>query len=402
MNGIRSFFAQKTVWIGLAAMIAVIAVLGWAILGSTVNPIPKNLPIALVAADRGAEIPGVGKVNVGEMIKQKLTTAQAPSGEASPFAWTVLDSETEALAGLDRQTYYAVMVLPDNLSANYISLMSPAPMSAGVRVLINQGKSGVAATMATQALGKMVEGINVQLREQAFVQIRQVGGSNVTIEQAKALAAPLAASFETVHPIAANTANGNAPVVLTQLAWLAALTASALLYLTGSKLKEAGRLAVVAAQLIAGAIYAAVAAGSELLISGSLFGLHVPDRTNTFLFLTLAVFCFFLLQSAVISWIGLKAMPILVLLFFFGLPILGLPPEFLPDTTRDWLYSWIPFRFSVEGLRDLFYFRQGLNVGAPAAILGWIGVAGAALMIVSVTKRRDVARGAAGIGGSAG
>ncbi|MDF2718730.1 MAG: hypothetical protein K0R28_5655, partial [Paenibacillus sp.] len=30
MNGIRSFFAQKTVWIGLAAMIAVIAVLGWA------------------------------------------------------------------------------------------------------------------------------------------------------------------------------------------------------------------------------------------------------------------------------------------------------------------------------------------------------------------------------------
>lgn len=403
MSGIRSFFAQKTVWIGLAAMIAVIAVLGWAILGSTVNPVPKNMPIALVAADRGAELPGAGKVNVGEMIKQKLTAAQAQAagGEAPPFAWTVLDSESEAMVGLDRQTYYAVMILPDNLSANYVSLLSPAPGTAGIRVLINQGKSGVAATMAAQALGKMVEGINAQLREQAFAQIQQARGTTVTITQAKALAAPLAASFETVHPIAANTANGNAPVVLTQLAWLAALTASALLYLTGGKLKEAGRLTVVAAQLIAGAVYAAVAAGSELLISGSLFGLRVPDWTNTFLFLMLAVFCFYLLQSAVISWIGLKGMPILVLLFFFGLPILGLPPEFLPDATRDWLYSWIPFRFSVEGLRDLFYFRQGLNVGAPAAILGWIGVAGAALMIASVTKRRDVAS-SAGIGGSAG
>lgn len=402
MSGVKSFFAQKIVGLGLVVMIAVIALLGWAILGSTVNPVPKNMPIALVAADEGAEIPGRGKVNIGDTLREKLTAAQTPAGEPSPFAWTVLDNEREASDGLDRQQYYAAVVLPENLSAAFVSLMSPNPQAAGVKVLINQGKSGVAASMVTQAVGKMIEGINIQLREQALGQIQQNSGSAVSIAQAKALAAPLAASFEIVHPIVPNTANGNAPVVLTQLAWMAALAASALLYAAGSKLREAGRWTVVCSQLAAGAVYAAVAAGGELLISAGLFGLDIPDWTNTYLFLLLAVFSFFLLQSAILAWIGLKGMPVLVLLFFFGLPILSLPPEFLPVATRDWLYSWIPFRFSVEGLRDVIYFRQGLNVGSPAAVLGWIGAVSAVLMTASVVKRRDVGRSAAGIGRTAG
>lgn len=390
MSGMRSFFTQKTVWGGLLAVIAAIALLGWAILGSTVNPVPKNMPLALVVADKGADIPGAGKVNIGETLEQKLTGGETPTGEPSPFVWTVLGSEREALDGLDRQQYYAAVVLPDNLSAAFVSLLSPSPQTASVRVLVNQGKNAAAATMVTQAVGKMLEGINTQLREQALGQLqqRQGPGAALSAAQAKALAAPLAASFETVHPIVANTANGNAPVVLTQLAWIGALAASALLYLTASKLKTAGRFGLTVSVLLAGAVYAAVGAAAELAIADYLFGLEVPDWPQTLLFLMLALFSFFLLQTAVLSWIGLKGMPLLVLLFFFGLPLLNLPPEFLPDATRDWLYAWIPFRFSAEGLRDLFYFRQGLNVGGPVSVLVWIGIAGAAVTLASAWKRR--------------
>lgn len=406
MSGMKRFMAQKTVWLGLVIMILIIALLGLAILGSTVNPVPRDLPVALVVADKGVDIPGRGSIRIGEQLREKLVAAQTPTGEPSPFKWTVLENEAEAVEGLDRQRYYAAIVLPDNLSASFGSLMSPAPQPAEVRVLVNQGKSAVAATMITQAVGNMMEGINTQLREQALAQIQQAQGGAVSVAQAKALAAPLAATFEAVHPIVRNTANGNAPVVLTQLAWMAALAACALLHVTGSKLGAAGGSnsggwAVVCSTLVAGAIYAVVAAGAILFIPNVLFGLEIPDWSVTFLFLLLTVFSFFLLQTAVVSWIGLKGMPILVLLFFFGLPILSLPPEFLPTAAKEWLYAWIPFRFSVEGLRDLFYFRQGLNVAEPAAILGWIGVAGAALMILTVSKRRRVARVAAGSGDAA-
>ncbi|WP_158289499.1 YhgE/Pip domain-containing protein [Paenibacillus flagellatus] len=389
MNGTKQYFAQKSVWAGLLAVVAIVALLGWAFVGSTVNPVPKRIPVALVAADKGADVPGKGRMNIGDVLKQKLTTEMTPTGEKSPFEWTVLDDEQAAAEGLDRQTFYAVVVLPETLSADFVALLSPQPKPAEVRVLVNQGKSGVAATMVTQAVGKMLEGANAALREQALGQLQQMKGDAVSIAQAKALAAPLAVTFQTVHPILPNTANGNAPVVLTQLAWISALAATVLLFVAAGKAGAgaSGGWGIAASQLIAGLAYAVVASAAILAVVGGLFGLDVPDVTETGLFLTLAVYSFFLLQSAIVNWIGLKGMPVLVLLFFFGLPILNLPPEFLPDAARDWLYSWIPFRFSAEGLRDLFYFRQGLNVGGPASVLGWIAAAGAVVLLASGAKR---------------
>ncbi|MFS0723665.1 hypothetical protein [Paenibacillus sp. 1P07SE] len=41
---------------------------------------------------------------------------------------------------------------------------------------------------------------------------------------------------------------------------------------------------------------------------------------------------------------------LLVLLMFFSMPLLNMAPEFLSQTTRDWIYSWTPLRFAVGGL----------------------------------------------------
>ena len=46
----------------------------------------------------------------------------------------------------------------------------------------------------------------------------------------------------------------------------------------------------------------------------------------------------------------------LVLLMFFSVPLLNMAPEFLSQTTRDWIYSWTPLRFAAGGLREVMYF----------------------------------------------
>ncbi|MGR3779028.1 hypothetical protein ACT1UG_25805 [Bacillus paramycoides] len=38
---------------------------------STVNPVPKDLPITMVIQDTGADLPGQGIINLGDKIKEQ-------------------------------------------------------------------------------------------------------------------------------------------------------------------------------------------------------------------------------------------------------------------------------------------------------------------------------------------
>ncbi|TXK82665.1 hypothetical protein FU659_14360 [Paenibacillus sp. N3.4] len=83
----------------------------------------------------------------------------------------------------------------------------------------------------------------------------------------------------------------------------------------------------------------------------------------------------------------MAGVPLFVLVFFFGAPVLSLPPQLLPGFSHDWLYSWLPLRFSLEGLRDLFYFRQGFNLSDPLWSLVSMGVGGIVIILLSVLKK---------------
>jgi polyferredoxin len=65
------------------------------------------------------------------------------------------------------------------------------------------------------------------------------------------------------------------------------------------------------------------------------YGMEIANMLNVWLLLWLIATAFFLLQSALLNWMGLPAMGILVLLFFFSMPVLNMPPEFLPQVTQD-------------------------------------------------------------------
>jgi ABC-type polysaccharide/polyol phosphate export permease len=93
--------------------------------------------------------------------------------------------------------------------------------------------------------------------------------------------------------------------------------------------------------------------------------------------------------SAVLSWTGIKGIPIFVIILFFGAPLLAMAPEFMSSFYREWIFSWLPIRFMVEGLRDLFFFGKNLSWNHPTSVLTWIGVVSMVVIFASVVKLRS-------------
>lgn len=384
------FFRLKHPYLTVVIVFVVVLVLGLAQLGSSVNPVPKNLPVVLVQQDAGAKTPDGQTADFGKLIAEKLTAANVPGGGKSPLAWTTAASETEAMELLDHEEAYAALVIPADFSAKLSSLLSSEPHAAGMKLYINQGMNYSGSTMANQVLTAMLNGASGQLREQMLGVATQAGGM-LTVAQTQALAMPIDIQTTNVNAVGTNSSNGNAPVVLTQLVWFGAMVATMMLFITANKATQNGsrrhRLGIRLSQVLMGAVATGIAALSILLIAGQWFGLRIPDYSSIGLYLFFAGFMFFLLQTTVVSWLGFAGVPLFVLVFFFGAPILTLPSELLPSFSHDYLYSWLPLRFSAEGLRDLFYFEGHHNLGSPSLKLAIIGIAGLALTLLSVFKK---------------
>ncbi len=79
--------------------------------------------------------------------------------------------------------------------------------------------------------------------------------------------------------------------------------------------------------------------------------------------------------SAVLSLVGLKGIGVFALLLFFWAPLLSLAPEMLSPFYQDWVYAWLPMRFMIEGLREIFFFgkRVKLEYTSYCTRLDWCG-----------------------------
>ncbi len=387
MGYIFKLFRQKILWLGLIAMLTVITLLIFAVLGSSVEPTPEDMPVALVVLDRGAEIPGGQMVNFGKTIRENIIKPQ-PVTEAPPLKWTVLSSEKEALDVLDSEEYYGAIIIPEDLSSKVASLQGPAPVTGEIKMYVNQGMNSTAATLITQMTGKIAENINAGLSNQILQGIKNKGGM-VGAEQVSALANPIRLTTITANRVPPRSASGNAPGPLTQLAWMGGMVTTVFIFLARKRTLANRRLdhaLNIIAQVIAGAIYAAFASLAAFIWIKGVLDMSISDSAGFCFYFGIICFCFFLIQSCVLNWLGMPGIALFILVFFFGLPILTMPPEMLPSFTRNWIYPWIPMRFGTEIFRDILYFGKGINLDTPMTVLGLTGGVSFILSLLTVLK----------------
>ncbi|RKP51706.1 DUF3533 domain-containing protein [Cohnella endophytica] len=378
-----SIFKQKILWIGTAGVLVVLIVFGAAMMGSMLGTKPRDVPVALVVMDQPANLPNGATLAVGEMMKQKLT-----SNTQLPIHWTVVGSEEEARAGLDSREYYGALILPADLSAGVASLTGPSPKPATVQIIANEGFNSPAATVVKQGLGQAMKMVNAELSKTMLEQLGQQT-QQIPVSVAQALLSPINVHDETVHAVGTNNATGNAPGLLAQIMWMGSLVAGVILFLARGAAMKAGarKWATLAWQPVGGIALVGAASGFLVWMASSWYGMELAQAGETWLFLWLVGATFFLIQSTLLNWIGFPAMAILVLLMFFSMPLLNMAPEFLTQTTRDWIYSWTPLRFGAVGLREVMYFGGWDAAGDNATILWSISGAFLVLLVAAGLKK---------------
>jgi len=359
----------------------------------SVQPQPKNLPIAIVNEDEGVELSGQPKMDMGQTIVEMMKKSSETSTEEEPAVkWVEVKSMQAVQKGLDHQKYYAALVIPKDFSAKQASLRTPAPSAPEVQIFINQGMNTSASTMAGQVLNGVVDNMNNTVRKQLLEGFEKQGAT-LTAKQAASLAVPIEKKVTNVNEIGTNSANGNAPVSLFQPLWMASLASAAILFIAVSKMSISTRkesLLTKVVQIFMGAIVALVIGFGFTWIAEGMVGLNIPDFVDTALFLTITSFSFILMISAVLSLVGIRGIAVFALLLFFGAPLLAMAPEMMSSFYRDWIYSWLPMRFMVEGLREIFFFGKGLTWNTPVSVLVWIGLISIIVIMGTALKHNRV------------
>lgn len=378
---------NKLTFISPIAVIAIIFIFSLTLIPS-ISPAPKDMPVAIVNEDQGATLPNKTDMNMGNTIIENIRS-QAIPGQDSPIKWIEVNSFAEVQKGLNEKKYYAVLMIPSDFSKNQVSLQTPEPVSPEIQIFLNQGMNPLAANTAGQVLNGMVDGINANVRTQLLEGFEMQGGT-ITTEQAALLVSPITKTVINVNEIGTKSANGNAPVTMFQPIWMGSIAGAAIIFMTISKTvfrNRKDKLVGVSIQVLLGAVLALIAGFGLTWLASTMLGLNIPKFGDTGLFLSLTFFTFFLMISAVLMWLGIKGIPIFVIMLFFGAPLLAMPPEFMSSFYRDWINSWLPMRHMIEGLRELFFFGKGFGWSHSVQMLTWIGLGSIVVLFGSVFKK---------------
>lgn len=369
-------FKQKLAWIAPIAVLLIIALfsINLVIQG---DPTPKNLPVAIVSNETGH----AGQIV--HMLKEQMTGRE---GEPAALTFTQLQSEEEVRAAFDEKKYYAAVVIPENFNAALENL-SVEGRAAEIQLLVNQGMNATGANLANSALGAMIDGMSQQVSEQWLARME---ASNMTISanQVAAFADPIVTKVELVNAVGKASANGNAPLLMAMPAWVGALIGGMLLLLATQKMEiltRADRLRVIGEQIVLGAVMA-VLSGFAVATLATWAGILLPSYLTVALFVAFSFFCFFMLVSATVSWIGKPAIMLFMIVMLLGMGTIMMPVEMLPTFFADYVRPWIPMRFAADGLREIFYFNQGFFTGTANTILTSIGLGSLAVYLLSVLK----------------
>jgi len=375
-----SFFKNKLVWIGLGIIALISSVFTFAFIGSTINPTAKELPLGIVVLDEGVKLPNGERLNLGELLEYEVKKR-----DTSSVKWSFFNSKEEALKAMDEREVYAIILVPENLSSNIFSLLTESPGEPTTTIILNEGMNQVGVNVATQISNGILSNFNQQIQTRLLSQLEEMNWP-LSVDLTKVVISPVKIKMEKINSVPPNHANGNTPALITQLIWISTFISSMILFTLIKRLTDGKwTLKSIGTQIFAGILYVTLISGVIHLLTVRVLNMDVSSQDQLFMSLLFIGMSFFLLQNSLLNWIGYPAAPIFILLLFFSMPILTMAPEMLPEMTRDYLYSWTPFRYSLDRLRDILFFDMKLFEDGVGT-LGMIGIISFFLMVLSILK----------------
>ena len=97
----------------------------------------STVPVAVVIEDAGADIPGRGPTNAGEMVRERLE-------ENDQLGWTFVDTEEEATDKVRAGDAYAAFIIPRDFTSTLAGVLDGNAQPAHIAYYVNEKENAIA------------------------------------------------------------------------------------------------------------------------------------------------------------------------------------------------------------------------------------------------------------------
>ena len=414
-----NIFKSKLLWLAPVVAMLLLVIFSLAFYPAF-NPKPKVLPIAIVNNDKGVDIQGKD-VNIGQKIEDKLKDSNS-----NKIKWIKVDKESDIKKGLNDNKYYGAAIFNKDFSKNAMSKtqkvmidnkkaemkekvasgeIPPAAIEkmqkktepqdvkvkqATFKTIVNKGASMQAATITSNILDGMGDNLNKQITNQSLHTLEK---QNVQVNAADiaGITNPIKIDTKEINKVKDHQGGGNAPFLMFMPVWMSSLVTSVLLFFafrTSNNSKIQHRMIASFGQMVLAMITAFVASFAYVYFMQSVLGFDFNHTNRVALFLTISILGFIGLILGIMVWLGMKAIPIFVILMFFSMQLVTLPKEMLPKGYQGWIYNIDPFTHYTNTLREIIYMNHSIEMNSTIWMMIGFMLFGVISSLVSAIVRK--------------
>lgn len=428
-----NIFKKKLFWMTPILVIVVLLLLAIAFIPAY-NPEPKSVPIAIVNQDKGTTMQDKD-VNIGKTFADKIKDNKDLSDKVE---WIDVDNKKDLKQGFKDNKYYGALILDENLSKDSISKVQktvqdakikemqsqmkekiesgqippeqakkmqeqnkvePVKVKQGqVEIIVNEGSSMQGAQLANTMLTTIGDQLNTQISKQAIQTLDKMD-VDVSASDIQGITNPIKVDKTNMNAVKSHQANGNLPLLMFTPVWLASLVGSVVLFFsfrTSNNITIKDRIIASLGQL-GGAIVTALIGGfGYIYFMTQVLDVTINEPTKIGLYISIAILAFISLILGFMTWLGVKAIPLFMVLLFFSLQLIMLPTQMLPQFYQEYMIGWNPFRHYAETLRGLLYLHLDIELNSTMwmfigfIIFGGVSAISAAILRKHSGKRTEV------------
>ena len=383
-----NIFKKKLFWMTPILVIVILLLLAIAFIPAY-NPEPKSVPIAIVNQDKGTTMQDKD-VNIGKTFADKIKDNKDLSDKVE---WVDVDKKKDLKQGFKDNKYYGALILDENLSKDSMSKVQktvqdakikemqsqmkekiesgqippeqakkmqeqnkvePVKVKQGqVEIIVNEGSSMQGAQLANTMLTTIGDQLNTQISKQAIQTLDKMD-VDVSASDIQGITNPIKVDKTNMNAVKSHQGNGNLPFLMFTPVWLASLFGSVVLFFsfrTSNNITIKDRIIASLGQL-GGAIVTALIGGfGYIYFMTHVLDVTIHEPTKIGLYISIAILAFISLILGFMTWLGVKAIPLFMVLLFFSLQLIMLPTQMLPQFYQEYMIGWNPFRHYAETLR---------------------------------------------------
>ncbi|MEB7051300.1 YhgE/Pip domain-containing protein [Mammaliicoccus sciuri] len=428
-----NIFKKKLFWMTPILVIVILLLLAIAFIPAY-NPEPKSVPIAIVNQDKGTTMQDKD-VNIGKTFADKIKDNKDLSDKVE---WVDVDSKKDLKQGFKDNKYYGALILDENLSKYSMSKVQktvqdakikemqsqmkekiesgqippeqakkmqeqnkvePVKVKQGqVEIMVNEGASMQGAQLANTMLTTIGDQLNTQISKQGIQTLDKMD-VDVSASDIQGITNPIKVDKTNMNAVKSHQGNGNLPFLMFTPVWLASLVGSVVLFFsfrTSNNITIKDRIIASLGQL-GGAIVTALIGGfGYIYFMTHVLDVTIHEPTKIGLYISIAILAFISLILGFMTWLGVKAIPLFMVLLFFSMQLIMLPKQMLPQFYQDYMIGWNPFRHYAETLRGLLYLHHDIELNSTMwmfigfIIFGGVSAISAAILRKHSGKRTEV------------